>query len=181
MPCMDIYETGIEGAYRICPTVFKDGRGAFYESFHKERYPFVEDDLVQDNCSISIKNTLRGLHFSHQKKLVSVLYGKVFDVIVDIRPSSPTYKRWEGFVLEDEKFEQLYIPKGCAHGFCVLSEKAHLVYKVSEYYDPQKEKEFRWNDPTIGIHWPIENPILSKRDQTSPFFLDLEVECISGL
>lgn len=178
---MDIFNTNIDGAFRISPRVYKDDRGVFYESFHKKRYHFIKDSFVQDNFSISKKNALRGLHFSHQKKLVGVLYGKVFDVIVDIRPSSLTYKQWEGFILDDEKFEQLYIPQGCAHGFCVLSEKAHLIYKVSDYYDPKREREFRWNDPTIDIHWPIANPILSKRDQTSPFFEDLELECISGL
>lgn len=177
---MNIYEVPIEGVKLISPQVFKDGRGAFYESFHKKRYGLF-DDFVQDNCSISIKNTLRGMHFSHQKKLVSVICGKIFDVVVDLRKDSSTYKKWMGFILDDEKFEQLFIPTGCAHGFCVLSEKAHVIYKVSDYYDPKQEREFRWDDPTIGIDWPIKNPTLSKRDQNSPLFLELEQRCLSGL
>jgi dTDP-4-dehydrorhamnose 3,5-epimerase len=172
---MRILDTEIEGAKLICPKVFSDTRGRFFECFHQKAYSLLETVFVQDNFSVSQKNTLRGMHFSHQKKLVGVFLGKVFDVIVDLRKNSPTYKKWQGFILDDEKHHQLFIPQGCAHGFYVLSEKAHFFYKVSEYYDPKKEKEFTWNDEEIGIDWPTKNPILSNRDQRSPTLCQLEL------
>jgi dTDP-4-dehydrorhamnose 3,5-epimerase len=108
-----------------------------------------------------------------QAKLMRAAVGKIYDVVVDIRPGSPTFGEWEAVILDDEQHEQLYIPVGFAHGFCVLSEEAHVMYKVSSPYQPAYEKGFRWNDPDVNITWPIESPIVSDRDQNCPFFKDL--------
>lgn len=172
---MELLETKIEGVRLSSPKIFNDNRGYFCESFYKKKYSTLDTEFVQDNFSVSQKNTLRGMHFSHQKKLVTVFLGSVFDVVVDLRKSSPTFKKWQGFILDDRKHEQLFIPQGCAHGFCVLSEKAHFFYKVSEYYDPKQERAFLWNDPEIAIDWPISNPILSEKDKNNPFCSNLEL------
>ena len=105
-----------------------------------------------------------------QAKLVRAAVGKIYDVAVDIRPNSPTYGQWEAVILDGESHHQLFIPVGFAHGFCVLSEEAHVIYKVSSLYDPATEKGFRWDDPSINIEWPVEHPIVSERDQQAPFF-----------
>ena len=126
---------------------------------------------VQDNDSKSSKGVLRGLHYRiepEQAKLVRVIRGEVFDVVVDIRKNSPTFGKWQGFILSDSNHLQLYIPVGFAHGFCVLSDTAEFLYKVSEYYSAEKEKGIIWNDPDIGIDWPISDPILSEKDKNNP-------------
>jgi dTDP-4-dehydrorhamnose 3,5-epimerase len=120
--------------------------------------------------------TIRGLHYqSHpgQAKLVSCIQGKIWDVAVDIRIDSPTFGQWEAVVLDDQDRHQLFIPVGFAHGFCVLSQEALVQYKVSSIYDAKAERSIRWNDPVIGIDWPVQNPILSERDATSPFFKEV--------
>ena len=156
------------------PDVFGDNRGYFMESWNRQRYrdAGIDFDFVQDNFSLSRRGTLRGLHFQNplaQGKLVSVLQGEVFDVGVDIRRSSPTFGRWFGMTLSAENKRQFFLPPGFAHGFLVLSEMALFHYKCTDYYSPKDEQGFRWDDPDVGIKWPVENPILSKRDAAAPY------------
>lgn len=167
----------LPGLKLISPRVFQDERGFFFESYREERYlkegigPFV-----QDNISHSYKNTIRALHFQSypgQAKLVSCLEGEIWDVAVDIRPDSSTFLQWTAVLLNDQNHQQLYIPVGFAHGFCVLSEVARVHYKVSAPYDPNTEKTIRWNDPEIAIAWPVSHPILSERDHSSPMFKEV--------
>lgn len=169
MDLMHVEDLELSGLKLVTPTVFEDERGYFFESFQKENF---QTSFVQDNVSFSKKGTIRALHYQRkpgQIKLVSCLQGEIFDVAVDIRKESPTFGKWIGKKLSEKNHHQLYIPIGFAHGFCVLSETALVQYKVSSKYDSKEEKSIRWNDPTINISWPIQNPILSKRDQVSPF------------
>jgi len=170
---MKVEELQLPGVKRIQTKIYKDERGFFRELFQKPLYAMhgIDTEFVQDNFSLSHQGTIRGMHFQRvpgQAKLVVVLEGSIFDVVVDIRKDSPTYKRWLGVTLDAEKGEQLYIPVGYAHGFCALSPRVHLCYKVSTPYDPIEEKSFRYDDPAIGIEWPKIAPILSPRDKTSP-------------
>lgn len=169
---MKITTTPLAGILLIEPRVFHDERGFFYESHQLERYQEAGiPALVQDNLSHSKHNSLRGLHYQSphaQGKLIWVIRGKVWDVMVDIRQSSPTYKQWFGITLSDEKPMQVYIPPGFAHGFCTLSDEADFYYKCSDYYTPASEHGIIWNDPEINIAWPISNPILSPKDCTYP-------------
>ncbi|MCE0489469.1 dTDP-4-dehydrorhamnose 3,5-epimerase [Pantoea sp. Mb-10] len=168
---MKIIETEIPDVKIIEPKVFGDERGFFLETFQKERYLEVlniEGDFVQDNHSRSAKGVLRGLHFQRdnpQGKLVRVVRGEVFDVAVDIRPESPTFKQWVGVILSEENKTQFWIPPGLAHGFVVLSDFADFEYKCTNYYDPSSEGCLLWNDPEVGIKWPVESPLLSVKDQ----------------
>ena len=158
----------IQGLSCIVPRRFEDSRGFLLESYQKERYSSLGVAVVfcQDNHSYSKKGVLRGMHFQKgQAKLVYCPKGKIFDVAVDIRENSPTFGKWEGDILDEDNHTQLFIPDGFAHGFYVLSDEAHVIYKVSDYYDPIKEMGFRYDDPEVGIHWPDCNPILSERDQ----------------
>ena len=153
----------------IEPQRFGDERGFFLESYHEARYRAagIADDFVQDNHSRSVKGVLRGMHFTvkrPQAQIVTVIRGKVFDVAVDLRRSSPTFGRWFGAELSDEGPRQVYMAAGFGHGFCVLSEIADLHYKVSSTYDHADEGGLLWNDPDVGIRWPIDAPIVSKRD-----------------
>tara|TARA_B110000014_G_C20084918_1_gene567310 strand:- start:62 stop:595 length:534 start_codon:yes stop_codon:yes gene_type:complete len=166
-------QTELEGVLLIEPTIHIDSRGRFFESYEKEKYRAlgIREDFVQDNQSLSNKNVLRGLHYRvdpEQAKLVRVVKGEVFDVVVDIRKGSPTFGEWQSFILSSTNFLQLYVPVGFAHGFCVLSDVAEFLYKVSEYYSAEKEKGILWNDPDIGINWPISNPVLSDKDEGNP-------------
>lgn len=166
-------ETEIPGLLVITPKVFEDSRGCFMESYNFEE--LVRNGLnqifVQDNQSKSKKGVLRGLHFQEkypQGKLVRVIAGEVFDVAVDIRRDSPTYKKWVGVVLSSKNRKQFYIPPGLAHGFLVLSKEAEFFYKCTEYYHPEDERGIPWDDPEIGIKWPLEQvgePILSEKDR----------------
>jgi dTDP-4-dehydrorhamnose 3,5-epimerase len=170
---MDVTNLSLEGLKLIQPAIFADDRGFFTEHYRKPLYAShgILCDFVQDNHSYSKKGTLRGMHFQTapgQAKLVSVIDGEIFDVVVDIRPDSPTFGRWEGVVLDGKKREQLFIPAGFAHGFCVTSESAHVFYKVSALYDPATEKGFRFDDPRVGIEWPKLDLLLSSRDQMAP-------------
>lgn len=154
---------------RITTQAHPDNRGFFLESFHEDRYRElgVDVEFVQDNHSFSKKNVLRGMHFQRgQAKLIYCPVGKIFDVAVDIRPDSPTFEEWEGVILSGENHEQFFIPDGFAHGFCVLSEHAHVMYKVSAFHDPKLESGFRYDD--VKISWPISDPILSQRDTNAP-------------
>ena len=173
-----VEKSDLEGVLLIQPTVHTDSRGRFFESFQKERYKEIgiEEEFVQDNHSVSQKNTIRGLHYRDepgQSKLVRVIQGEVLDVVVDIRKKSPTFGQWRGYTLSDSNYLQIYIPVGFAHGFCVLSESAEFLYKVSEYYSAEKEKGIMWNDPEIGIEWPTSNPVLSEKDKGNPVLKDL--------
>ena len=174
---MQVSKTPIDGLLIIEPKVFGDPRGMFYEVYSESRYREHEiPPFVQDNHSVSKEGVLRGLHYqvnSGQDKLVRVTQGEIFDVAVDIRKQSPTYGKWWWLKLSEANNLQLYIPVGFAHGFCVLSDVAEFLYKVSEYYSAEKEKGIIWNDPDIGINWPISNPILSDKDLANPRLRDL--------
>lgn len=171
-------KTKLEGVTLCVPEVFRDARGFFMETYHAARYieGGVRAVFVQDNCSRSSKGVLRGLHYQLHKpqaKLVSCLRGEIFDVAVDIRRGSPTFGQWAGAVLSEENSHQLFIPGGFAHGFCVLSEVAEISYKCSEFYDPRDDRGLRWNDPELGIAWPLAAPVLSGKDAAQPFLKDV--------
>lgn len=181
MAKIKIKETPIPDLIVIQSQVFLDQRGFFLEFYNKEtfRKAGVNVDFVQDNISRSTKGVLRGLHFQHrlpQGKLVKVIRGKIFDVAVDLRKNSPAYGKWHGLILDDETHKMLYIPPGFAHGFLVLSETVDFHYKCTDFYDPGGESGIRWNDPDIGVEWPLEEiePTLSEKDEALPFFKVIE-------
>ncbi len=156
----------------IEPDVYQDDRGFFLESYQEKKYQKggINSQFVQDNHSNSVKNTLRGLHAQikqPQGKLIRVIEGEVFDVAVDIRPKSPTFKTWVAVTLSQQNFKQIYIPPGFAHGFCVLSDNAQFEYKCTAYYDPTDELTILWSDPEINIDWPVSEPILSEKDKNA--------------
>jgi dTDP-4-dehydrorhamnose 3,5-epimerase len=182
---MEVSDLRLSGLKLVKPKLFKDQRGFFLESFQQSAYEAkgIDCGFVQDNHSFSKKGCIRGMHFQSfpgQAKLVRVAVGKVYDVAVDIRPLSPTYGQWEGVILDDQNHHQLFIPVGFAHGFCVLSDEAHVLYKVSTPYEAKFEKGFRWDDPTVKIEWPIETPLVSERDQQAPFFQEMEQLVLRG-
>lgn len=166
---MKIIHCELQGLIVVEPAVFADARGFFMELWNQDRYRQhgLGAEFVQDNLSSSRRGALRGLHFQNpnpQAKLLQVLQGEVFDVGVDLRRSSPTFGRWHGLVLSGENKRQLYLPAGFAHGFAVLSETAVFYYKCSGLYCPKDELTLRWDDPDIGIQWPLDNPLLSEKD-----------------
>jgi dTDP-4-dehydrorhamnose 3,5-epimerase len=168
-----ITETSLPGVLLVEPRVFRDERGAFTEAFQLRRYAAagIPGPFVQDNFSRSKKGTLRGLHFQEpeaQGKLVQVLRGAVFDVAVDIRVNSPHFGKWFGVELSDTDWKQLWIPPGFAHGFCVLSDEADFVYKCTTPYAPEHDRGLRWDDPDLGIEWPVKAPLLSPKDAGAP-------------
>lgn len=170
---LKVIETKLPGVLIIEPKVFGDHRGFFLETFQVERYREAGIDLpfVQDNHSRSQRGVLRGLHFQKtrpQGKLVSVTRGAVYDVAVDIDPASPTCGQYVGVELNDENHRQLWVPPGYAHGFCVLSDVADFCYKCTDLYFPEDESGLLWNDPEVGIPWPIDTPQLSAKDQRNP-------------
>jgi dTDP-4-dehydrorhamnose 3,5-epimerase len=178
---MRILEAGLSGVRILEPKVFEDERGFFLESWNEERYRAagIDAPFVQDNLSFSAHGVLRGLHYQKpraQGKLVSVLLGEVFDVVVDIRVSSPTFGRWMGVVLSAQNRRQLYVPPGFAHGFVVTSESALFSYKCTDYYSPADEGSLRWDDPDIGIQWPVASPVLSPKDRSAPLLGDIPEE-----
>jgi dTDP-4-dehydrorhamnose 3,5-epimerase len=179
---MKFVPTDLPDVIRIEPTVHGDERGFFMEtwqarSFHEAG---IDGEFVQDNVSHSSKGTLRGLHYQiehSQGKLVRVVQGEVFDVAVDLRKSSPHYGQWVGEVLSAENKHQLWVPPGYGHGFLVLSDTAEFEYKCTEYYAPELERAIRWDDPDLGIEWPLldgKQPVLSSKDAGAPFFRDAE-------
>lgn len=180
---MRVTPTAIPDVLVIEPRVFGDDRGFFFESFNAARFAEATGlglDFVQDNHSRSQRNVLRGLHYQvepkAQGKLVRVVQGEVFDVAVDIRPGSPTYGQWVGEMLSADNKKQLWIPPGFAHGFVTLSEVAEFLYKTTDYYSPDHERCIAWNDPDIGIVWPIQGePLLSSKDAIGINFCDLDV------
>jgi dTDP-4-dehydrorhamnose 3,5-epimerase len=175
---MKILDTTIPEVLLIEPKAFGDQRGFFLETYQQERYreAGIQLPFMQDNHSRSGKGVLRGLHFQlhhPQGKLVHVCRGEVFDVAVDIRKGSPSFGKWVGAVLSDANHRQMYVPPGFAHGFCVLSEVADFVYKCTDYYHPEDEGGVAWNDPAIGIEWPITSPLLSAKDRQNPVLADM--------
>jgi dTDP-4-dehydrorhamnose 3,5-epimerase len=167
---MIIETTPLAGLLLVKPDVFGDERGFFQETWNLRRYTEAGLDrhFVQDNLSLSRKGILRGLHFQNpgpQGKLVYVLQGEVFDVAVDVRTDSPTFGQWHGVTLSAENHHQLFVPEGFAHGFCVTSETALFAYKCTDFYNPKAEFSLLWNDPDIGIEWPITKPELSEKDK----------------
>ncbi len=179
---MKFFEVSLPDVIRIEPTVHSDDRGYFLETWQAQRFSDagIGDRFVQDNFSHSSKGTLRGLHYQIERaqgKLVRVVLGEVFDVAVDLRRSSPQYGQWVGTVLSAENKHQLWVPPGFAHGFIVLSDTAEFEYKCTDYYAPEFERAIRWDDPDIGIEWPLvegEPPMLSSKDAAAPFFKDAE-------
>lgn len=170
---LNVSPTAIPDVLLVEPRVFPDHRGFFLETYHQRKY----DELglparfVQDNHSRSGAGILRGLHSQRtrpQGKLVRCVEGELFDVAVDLRRGSPTFKQWVGVVLSAENFKQLWIPEGFAHGFCVLSDHAQMEYKCTDFYDPDDELSVIWDDPDLGIDWPIEDPLLSAKDAAAP-------------
>ena len=161
----------------LTPKVFSDERGFFMESYRNSIFKEngIDTNFIQDMLSHSKKDILRGLHFQKnpkaQAKIVTVVRGKIFDVVVDIRKNSPTYGKWISEILSDDNHKLLYIPEGFAHGYCILSDNADILYKVNEEYSPENESGIIWNDPKINISWPIKNPIISDKDNK---FLKLE-------
>jgi len=179
---MKIIETSIPDVLIIEPKVFGDERGFFYESFNAAAFEAatgLQRQFVQDNHSKSQRGVLRGLHYQIQQpqgKLVRVVAGEVFDVAVDLRKSSPSFGRWVGTHLSAQNQRQLWIPEGFAHGFVVLSESAEFLYKTTDYYAPEHERSLLWNDPELGIEWPLdEPPQLSAKDQAGKCLSDAEL------
>ncbi len=174
-------ETRLDGVVLIEPEVHGDERGFLVETYRGDRWRElgVGVDFVQDNHSRSARNILRGLHFQTspgQAKLVRCLRGRIWDVAVDLRRDSPTYRQWEGHELDDERHRQLFVPVGFAHGFCVLSGVADVAYKLSSVYDPATEAGIAWDDPDVGVEWPISDPILSERDRNGPRLAEIAGE-----
>jgi len=175
---MDVFDASLPGVRVIEPDVYADERGAFLETWNARDYGKhgLDVTFVQDNLSRSRRHVLRGLHFQNprpQGKLISVLKGEVYDVVVDIRSASSTFGEWEGTVLSADNARQLYVPEGFAHGFVVTSDEALFHYKCTDFYHPETEGVIRWDDPDLGIEWPVENPILSDRDREAPRLDDL--------
>lgn len=170
---MNFLPGGLPGLVVVEPRVFRDDRGFFLEPYHAPRYKAggITVDFVQDNHSFSTHGVLRGLHFQKspgQAKLIRCARGRIWDVAVDIRPGSETFGKWWGLELDSESHRQLFIPVGFAHGFCVLSPEAEVMYKCSSIYDPATEAGIAWNDPQIGVQWPISEPVVSQRDIDAP-------------
>ena len=172
-------ELEIHGVILVTPKVFGDGRGFFMETYKKEEFEKagIRGEFVQDNHSKSTKGVLRGLHFQKepysQAKLVRCLKGELLDVAVDLRDGSPTYGKHVSVVLSEKNRQILYVPRGFAHGFLVLSKEAEFVYKVDNRYSPESEGGVMWNDPDLNIKWPIKNPVLSEKDKKWPGFKEL--------
>lgn len=180
----NFHPTGLAGLIVIEPQVFADHRGYFMETYHQKQFTAagLAAVFVQDNHSQSVKGVLRGLHFQKERqqgKLVRVVRGEIFDVAVDLRKGSPTYKRWYGVNLSADNKRSLYIPEGFAHGFLTLSEVADFVYKCTDFYHPEDEGGLAWNDPEIGIKWPlerVEKVTLSEKDQRYPSLSQIKIE-----
>jgi dTDP-4-dehydrorhamnose 3,5-epimerase len=178
---MQVIPTELDGVVIVEPKVFADPRGFFLETWNAERYGAagLPSAMVQDNLSSSARGVLRGLHYQYpepQGKLVYALAGEVFDVAVDIRVGSPTFGRWVGVTLSADNKRQLFIPAGFAHGFCTTSEQALFAYKCTHLYRPQYDRGLAWNDPEIGVRWPIAAPLLSEKDAQAPRLRDISVD-----
>lgn len=170
---MTIVDTPMDGVLVLEPRVFKDDRGFFLETYRQDRLAAlgITHRFVQANQSRSMRDTLRGLHWQWrrpQAKLVRVVTGTIFDAVVDVRRSSPSFGRWVGVELSAANFRQLYVPVGFAHGFCVISDHADVEYLCSDYYDPGGESGLLWNDPAVGVEWPTHWPLVSEKDAMNP-------------
>jgi len=170
---LNFIETELPGVMIVEPQVFPDDRGLFFETYHVEKYKVggFEKSFVQDNFSQSTKGVLRGLHYQIERpqgKLVSCLSGEIFDVAVDIRKNSDTFGKWFGVTLSEKNRKQLYVPEGFAHGFCAMSETANVVYKCTDVYIPEYDRGLLWSEPEFSIDWPLESPLLSKKDAVLP-------------
>ena len=173
---METIELSLSGLKLLHLKAYEDPRGSFQECYQKNRYieQGINCEFVQDNLSVSKKNVIRGMHFQSapgQAKLISLIQGEIFDVAVDLRPDSPTFGKWEGVYLGER--DQLFVPVGFAHGFCVVSDQAYVFYKVSHPYNAHTEKGFRFDDPDIKIKWPTSTPLLSERDEQAPYFKEI--------
>ncbi len=181
---MIFIKTDIEGLLLLEPKIFRDSRGFFFESYSSRVFASngIDIEFVQDNQSRSVKGTLRGMHFQAtrpQDKLVRVISGEILDVAVDLRPDSPSFGKHSSFILSSENARQLLVPKGFAHGFCVLSEYAEMCYKCSDFYFPELEKGIIWNDVDMNISWPIRNPLVSGKDATNKLFKQFDFSLYS--
>lgn len=166
-------ETSLPGVWELQPTVLRDARGFFLETYHRQKFSDfgIPDEFVQDNHSRSMKGTLRGLHYQlrhAQAKLCRVVEGEVLDVAADIRLGSPTFGKWTSVLLSAEKQNQVYIPRGFAHGFLALTQTVQFLYKCSDFYDPGSEYGIIWNDPGLGVPWGVANPLVSDKDAKYP-------------
>jgi dTDP-4-dehydrorhamnose 3,5-epimerase len=175
---MKVSPTALADVLLVEPRVFGDERGSFFESWVEARYAAagIAGPFVQDNVSRSRRGILRGLHLQHphaQGKLVSAVAGEVFDVAVDVRRGSPTFGRWVGVELSDRNHRQLWIPPGFAHGFCVTSDEAVVLYKCTDDYHPECELSLRWDDPALAIRWPVEAPTLNEKDRGAPLLAEV--------
>lgn len=176
---MRVEQTGLDGLLLIEPKVFGDDRGFFLENFQRDRYreAGIVDDFIQDNHSRSVGGVLRGMHFQVQRpqaQMVTVMHGRIFDVAVDLRQNSKTFKKWFGAEMSDKGPRQIYMAPGFAHGFCVLSDVADLHYKVSRFYDHADEGGLLWSDSEIGIKWPIDVPFVAPRDAAFPLLRSID-------
>jgi dTDP-4-dehydrorhamnose 3,5-epimerase len=179
---MKVTRTSLPQVLRLEPRVFRDERGVFYESYNRKvlgEAAGIELDFVQDNHSRSSKNVLRGMHYQiiqPQGKLVRAVHGRIFDVAVDLRRSSPAFGRWTGTELSGDANDMLWVPEGFAHGFLVLSESADVLYKTTAYYAPEHERVLRWDDPDVGIRWPLDGePVLAPKDRAGRSLREAEV------
>lgn len=180
---MKLFETKLDGVMLGEPLVFGDHRGYFMESYNRNRWEELgySFSFVQDNHSLSTQaGVIRGLHYQlspkAQTKLVRVLNGAIYDVVVDIRKDSSTYGQWASFILSDDNKRQLLVPQGFAHGFCTLTPNTQVFYKVDQYYSPELDRGIRWNDPELSIDWPTTKPVLSEKDLQLPFFRHAETD-----
>ena len=178
---MKVQPTALPEVLLIEPRLFGDERGHFLETYHGQRYrdSSVSATFVQDNLSHSHRGVVRGLHYQWghpQGKLIMVVQGEIFDVAVDIRQGSPSFGRWVGVTLSARDYQQLYIPEGFAHGFCVTSDSATVCYKCTDFYVPQDDRGIRWDDPTLAISWPITEAILSDKDRSLPPLTEVPAE-----
>lgn len=174
------HETALPGVFLIEPTVFEDHRGFFMESYNKREFDDIgiNIEFVQDNHSYSAKpHVLRGIHFQlepkAQTKLVRCIKGAIYDVVVDLRKGSPTFLKHIGVILSEYNRLQLLVPKGFGHAILTLTPDVEILYKVDEYYSPEHDRSIRWDDPDLGIKWPVSNPILSEKDRNAPFLKDI--------
>ena len=178
---MRLLSCKLPGVQLIEPDAFEDRRGFFMETYNEAKFAElgIRCRFVQDNHSLSVeRGVLRGLHYQlpprAQAKLVRVIRGEIYDVVVDLRRGSPTFGEWEGFVLSAENKRQLFVPRGFAHGFCTLAPNTEVIYKVDDVYAPELERGIAWNDPALGIDWPVDSPILSDKDRRHPPLAEAE-------
>ena len=176
---MQVIETSLAGVLILEPRVFADDRGFFLETYRREQFVElgIDVEFIQDNRARSAKNILRGLHYQLQHpqgKLCHVTRGEVFDVAVDVRRNSPNFGKWTGVVLSEKNHRMLYVPPGFAHGYCTLTDDVDFLYKCTDRYFPEGERSIIWNDPQIGIEWPVDSPLVSDKDRQAPLLADAE-------